>query len=85
MGEIRLKEDDFGLFGFHPTFIRVFKTKIQNARPSPSVFSGKNPECVIASFVYVFVLWIFFSEIALGNGPKKWHIFLFSTAYFRTY
>ena len=35
--------------------------------------------------LYMFVCFeFFFSENALGDGPKKWHIFLFSTAYFRT-
>ena len=31
------------------------------------------------------MLWKFFPESALGDGPKKWHIFLFSTASFHTY
>ena len=34
-------------------------------------------------FVCGSVLWIFFPEIALG--PKKWHIFLCSAAYFSSY
>ena len=50
--------------------------------PSASAFRGKKIQSV-ASFVYVPVLWIFFSETALGDGPKKWHIF--STAYFHIY
>ena len=32
-------------------------------------------------FVNVSVLWIFFSESALGDSPKKWHLFLFRVAY----
>ena len=34
----------------------------------------KNPERSVASFVYVSVLWIFFPEIALGDGPKNLRI-----------
>ena len=64
------------------TLIRESWKKIQNAGPSPSAFRGKNPERSVASFIYVSVLWIFFPELALGHGPKKWHTFLFSTAYF---
>ena len=30
----------------------------------------------------MFLCFGFFPESALGDGPKKWHIFLFSTAYF---
>ena len=67
------------------TLIRESWKKIQNAGLSPSAFRGKNPERSVASFVYVPVLWIFFPENALGDGPKKWHIFLFSTASFHTY
>ena len=45
--------------------------KIQNAGQSPSAFRGKNPERSVASFVYVAVLWNFFSESALGDGPEN--------------
>ena len=48
-------------------------------------FAEKNPERSVVSFVYVPVLWNFFPESALGDGPKKWHIFLFSTESFHTY
>ena len=41
------------------TLIRESWKKIQNAGPSPSAFSGKNPERSVASFVYVSVLWFF--------------------------
>ena len=47
--------------------------------------AGKNSERSIASFVCVPMLWNFFPASALGDGPRKWHIFLFSAAYFRTY
>ena len=50
---------------------------------SPSVFCGKKIQsAALNHFVYVPMFWIFFPEIALGDGPKKWHIFLFNTAYF---
>ena len=35
------------------------------------VLRGKNPEYIVASFVYVSVLWIFCPENTLGDGPKK--------------
>ena len=50
---------------------RVLRKKIQRA--------------ALHHFVYVPMFWNFFPESALGDGPKKWHIFLFSTAYFCTY
>ena len=56
--------------------------EIENAE---RVLQKKNPERSVVPFVYVSVLWIFFPEIVLGDGPKKWHIFLFSTASFHTY
>ena len=68
------------------TLIRESWKKIQNAGPSPSVFCGKNIQsAALNQFVYVSVLWIFFPEITLGDGPKKWHIFFFSAAYFPSY
>ena len=48
------------------TLIRESWEQIQNA---------ENPERSVASFVYVSVLWNFFPESTLGDGPKKWHIF----------
>ena len=33
--------------------------------------SRKNPERSVASFVYVPLLWNFFPENALGDGPKN--------------
>ena len=35
--------------------------------------------------LYTFPCFGFFLENTLGHGPKKWHIFLFSTAYFLLY
>ena len=67
------------------TLIREFRKKFKMWDRHRARFTGKNPERSVASFVYVPLLWIFFPENALGDGPKKWHIFLFSTAYFRTY
>ena len=60
--------------------------KIQNAAPSPSAFCGKKIQsAAFHHFVNVPMFWNFFSESAIGDCPKKSHIFLFSTAYFRTY
>ena len=60
--------------------------KIQNAGLSPSAFYGENIQsAALNHFVYVPMSFEFFPEIALGDGPKKWHIFLFSTAYFPSY
>ena len=48
--------------------------KIQNARPPPNAFTGKNPERSVASFVAV--IWFFFGKSSLdfypllGDGPK---------------
>ena len=47
--------------------------KIQNAGPSPSVFCGKKIQSVaLRRFVYVSVLWIFFPQNTLGDGPAFW-------------
>ena len=57
--------------------------KIQNAGPSPSVFSGKKiRSAALNQFVYVSVLWIFFPGNCARWRSQKWHIFLFSAAYF---
>ena len=63
------------------TLIRKSWKKIQNAGPSPSAFYGKKSSAALHHFVYIPMLWNFY-PIALGDGPKKCHIFLFSTAYF---
>ena len=62
-----------------------------SVNPSPRILEKKskrgtitervlreNPERSVVSFVYVSVLWIFFFG-------KKWHRFLFNTAYFPSY
>ena len=68
------------------TLIREFwKKNPKRGTITERVSRKKNPERSVASFVYVPLLWIFFPKIALGHGPKKWHTFLFSTAYYRTY
>ena len=49
-------------------------------------FAGKKSRaqrCVICNISF-FAL-DFFPEMTLGDGPKKWHIFLFSAAYFPSY
>ena len=47
------------------TLIRESWKQIQNAGPSPRAFRGKqNPECSVASFVIVSVLWNFSGERA---------------------
>ena len=64
------------------TFIGESWKTIENAGPSPSAFSGKKSRAPAShQFVYVYVLWMFFSESTLGEGPKndiyfrsKWHI-----------
>ena len=51
--------------------------------------SWKNPQRVnekiqsaaLQQFLYVPVLWVFFSESKLGDGPNEGHIFLFRVAY----
>ena len=49
--------------------------KIHNADPSSIAYSGKNTQCAeLYQFVYVSVLWIFYTEIAIGDAPKNWHI-----------
>ena len=55
--------------------------KIQIAGPSPSAFRGKNSRAQRCIICICFCGSDFFPEIALGDGPKKWHIFLFSAAY----
>ena len=40
----------------------------------------KIQSAALRRFVYVSELWNFFPENTLHYGPKKWHIFLFSTA-----
>ena len=59
--------------------------KNQNAGPSLSVFSDKKIRSAALHHLYIILCFGFFPEITLGHGPKKWHIFLFSTAYFCTY
>ena len=68
----------YRLKGLSEVKLWVFKSllnsgKIQNAGLSPSVLSEKNPGSV-ASFVYLSVLLIFFSENTLDCGPKMAYI-----------
>ena len=49
------------------------------------VLRKKNPERSIESICICFCAVDFFPEITLRDGPKKWHIFLFSAAYFPSY
>ena len=67
------------------TLIRESWKKSKTQDRHRARFAEKYPERSVASFVYVPVLWNFFLESALGDCPRKWHIFLFSAAYFRTY
>ena len=53
--------------------------KIQNAGPSPSAFSEKNPERSVVSFLYVSVLWGFSPDKAFtvkarqnGGACRTW-------------
>ena len=59
------------------------KTKMRDRHRAR--FAGKI-QSVELHHLYMF-LWFgfFFPESALGDGPKKWHIFLFSTASVHTY
>ena len=78
---------------------RFFRAPGDTLNPYPR-FLGKNPKRgtiaervfrkkiqseALHHFVYVPMFWNFFPEIALGDGPKKWHVFLFSTANFPSY
>ena len=63
----------------------ILEKNLKHGTVTERVSWEKNPELSVASFLYVPVLWNFFPESALGDGPKKWHIFLFSTASFHTY
>ena len=49
------------------------------------VLREKNPERSIEKICIFFCALDFFPENTLGYDPKKWHIFLFSIAYFLLY
>ena len=69
----------------HLTLIHKFWKKSKTRDRHRCVFRKKNPERSIASICICFHALDFFPESTLGYGPKKWHIFLFSTAYFHKY
>ena len=79
-----------GYFDLPSLSIKYVTMQIPQKNPkrgtvTESVLRKKIQSAALNQFVYVSVLWIFFPENTLGHGPKKWHIFLFITAYFRAY
>ena len=68
------------------TLILESRKKSKTRDHHRACFAGKkNQSAALMRFLYVSVLWIFFPENTLGHGLKKWHIFLFSAAYFLSY
>ena len=59
--------------------------KIQNAGPSPSAFYEKKSKAQHCIILYMFPCFGFFSGKRARWWSQKWHIFLFSTAYFLLY
>ena len=67
------------------TLIRESSKKSKTRDHNRARSLEKIQSAALNHFVYGPMLWNFFPESALGDGPKKWHIFLFRTAYFRVY
>ena len=79
-----------GYFDLPSLSIKYVTMQIPQKNPkrgtvTESVLRKKIQSAALNQFVYVSVLWIFFPEITLGDGPKKWHIFFFSAAYLPSY
>ena len=72
-------------YGYLTLILESWKKNPKRGTITEGVLRKKIQSAALRRFVYVSVLWIFFPDNTLGHGPKKWHIFLFSAAYFLSY